>query len=87
MDEFAAALRSRFAAVTAALGDALADGDDYLASVRCGEMESLRRMAEDNGVSLPDVDVPCAREADAVPAQGGCVVTQPAGPSAVHSRS
>jgi hypothetical protein len=54
MSEFAAELRQRFLAAQAALRAAREGGDEYAADVRSGELESLRRLADEHGVQLDD---------------------------------
>lgn len=52
MDEFTTQISARISATRTALDDARRDGDDYRASVREGELESLRLLASSNGVAL-----------------------------------
>lgn len=49
MTEFLAEIAGRMAAAQRSLEQARADGDDYLISVRLGEIESLQRLRDDHG--------------------------------------
>jgi hypothetical protein len=53
MSEFASEMTDRVVAARTSLADAEAAGDDYLAGVRVGELESLARVAADHGVEVP----------------------------------
>ncbi|MEO7447538.1 MAG: hypothetical protein ABI336_04630 [Humibacillus sp.] len=56
MTEFVEQIRLR---VTDALGDlaqARAAGDDYRVQVHTGELESFARLADENGVSVPELE-------------------------------
>ena len=55
MDEFTHQISARVSAARRALQQALADGDDYLVGVREGELDSLARLAESNGVTVVDL--------------------------------
>ena len=55
MDEFTQQISARVSAARLALQQALADGDDYLVGVREGELDSLARLAESNGVTVVDL--------------------------------
>ena len=55
MDEFTQQISARVSAARQALKQALADGDDYLVGVREGELDSLTRLADSNGVTLIDL--------------------------------
>lgn len=55
MDEFTQQISARVSAAHLALQQALADGDDYLVGVREGELDSLARLAESNGVTVVDL--------------------------------
>lgn len=48
MSEFQQEIKVRLESATASLAEAQRDGDDYLAQVRLGEIESLRRLAAEN---------------------------------------
>ncbi len=61
MSEFATELAGRAQEAVASLREAAADGDDYLVEVRVGELQSLARLAEDNGVELPAATEELAR--------------------------
>jgi len=52
MGNFVAELRRRAASATDSLAAARAAGDDYLVSVRLGELSELHRLAADHGVDL-----------------------------------
>jgi len=56
MDEFTREIRLRIDEATASLEQAREEGDEYLAEVRTGELESLGQLARAHGVSveLPD---------------------------------
>ncbi|HEU4674931.1 MAG TPA: hypothetical protein VFS29_03020 [Motilibacteraceae bacterium] len=56
MGEFIAQLRQRVVDARAALEQAQAEGDDYAASVRLGELESLRQLAASHGVAVGTLD-------------------------------
>lgn len=55
MDEFTQQISARVGAAHRALQQALADGDDYLVGVREGELDSLTRLADSNGVTVVDL--------------------------------
>ena len=66
MDEFTREIRLRIDEATASLEQAREDGDEYLAEVRTGELESLGQLARAHGVevSLPDqVDLTASQPA------------------------
>jgi hypothetical protein len=48
MSEFQQEIQIRLESATASLAEAERDGDDYLAQVRLGEIESLQRLAAEN---------------------------------------
>jgi hypothetical protein len=48
MSEFQQEIESRLETATRSLAEAERDGDDYLAQVRLGEIESLRRLAQEH---------------------------------------
>lgn len=52
--QFASDLRSRVAAAQRAYDEAERDSDHYAMDVRSGELASLRRLADENGVVLDD---------------------------------
>ncbi|WP_350275883.1 hypothetical protein [Kribbella sp. HUAS MG21] len=52
--EFAAELRHRVRVAIRALDAAQVEGDGYAVDIRAGELESLRRIARENGVTLDD---------------------------------
>ena len=56
MDEFTREIRLRIDEAAASLQQATEDGDEYLAEVRTGELESLGQLARAHGVvvDLPD---------------------------------
>ena len=49
MSEFAQEIRTRLESATQSLAEAERDGDDYLAQIRLGEIESLQRLAAEHG--------------------------------------
>lgn len=57
MTEFQAQIRGRIREAVASLEAARDEGDDYMVDVRTGELESLRRVATDHDVSVPEVAV------------------------------
>ena len=48
MSEFHEEIEGRLASAASSLAEAQRDGDDYLVQVRQGEIESLRRLAEEH---------------------------------------
>ncbi len=56
MTEFGSQIRTRIAQTRSSLGEAAADQDDFLVEVRLGELETLARLAAENGVSVEGVD-------------------------------
>jgi hypothetical protein len=48
MSEFQQELQIRLESASQSLAEAERDGDDYLAQVRLGEIESLRRLAQEH---------------------------------------
>lgn len=54
MSEFRTELRQRFRRAQAALRAARATGDEYAADVHIGEIDSLRRLAQEHDVTLDD---------------------------------
>ena len=55
MNEFAHEMTARVDEASTSLAEAQLAGDDYLVEVRLGELESLARVAQDNGLELPTV--------------------------------
>jgi hypothetical protein len=49
MSEFQQEIQIRLDTATRSLEEAQRDGDDYLAQIRLGEIESLHRLAEEHG--------------------------------------
>jgi hypothetical protein len=49
MSEFQQEIQIRLESATQSLAEAQRDGDDYLAQVRLGEIESLTRLAQEHG--------------------------------------
>ena len=49
MSEFQQEIQIRLDTATQSLEEAQRDGDDYLAQVRLGEIESLHRLADEHG--------------------------------------
>ena len=60
-DVFAHEMTARVDEASTSLAEAHLAGDDYLVEVRLGELESLARVAEDNGLHLPTVADTLAR--------------------------
>lgn len=61
MDEFSRELRMRIDEATATIEEARAEGDEFLAEMKTGELESLGHLARAHGVAveLPDaVELP-----------------------------
>lgn len=54
MSEFRTELRQRFVRAQAALRAAHDAGDEYAADVHTGEIDSLRRLADEHDVTLDD---------------------------------
>ena len=54
MTQFESEIQDRLAETRASLDEAVAEGDDYLAEVRVGELQSLARLAGANGVDVPE---------------------------------
>jgi len=61
MNEFAHEMTARVDEASTSLAEAQLAGDDYLVEVRLGELESLARVAQDNGLELPTVAATLAR--------------------------
>ncbi len=55
MTQFDATINDRICQTRRALDDARTAGDDYLADVHLGELESLARMAADHGIHVDGV--------------------------------
>lgn len=53
MNAFAAAMAERVAEAQTSLQQARRSGDDYLASIRLGELESLAWLARDHDLHVP----------------------------------
>mgnify|MGYP003473569336 CR=1 FL=1 len=75
MRELAHRIKERVRAATAAIRTAEESGDDFAAQVYRGELDSLRRIAQRHGLSLPDQTsgpaqpTPGSSQPDAAPAQ------------------
>jgi hypothetical protein len=54
MSEFQTELRRRYSRAQAALRTAQETGDEYGADVHSGEIDSLRRLADEHDVTLDD---------------------------------
>lgn len=52
MSELSRNLRKRVAEATTSLNDASHQGDDFLASVRVGELEDLERLAAEHDIEI-----------------------------------
>ena len=50
MSEFQQEIEIRLESATRSLAEAQSEGDDYLVSIRLGEIESLQRLAEESAV-------------------------------------
>lgn len=48
MSEFQQEIQTRLESATRSLAEAEIEGDDYLAQIRLGEIESLRRLADEH---------------------------------------
>jgi hypothetical protein len=48
MSEFHQEIQARILSATASLDEARSEGDDYLAQIRLGELESLERLAAEH---------------------------------------
>jgi hypothetical protein len=72
MNEFANEVSGRVVEARRSLAEALATGDDYLVGVRVGELDSLTRLAFENGVDVTRLteDVSPHRDLDDVPLPG-----------------
>jgi hypothetical protein len=68
--QFDATISSRILEARTALDEALVDGDDYLADIRLGELESLARVAAEHGVQVEGVAETLARHGLSTPAAG-----------------
>jgi pyruvate/2-oxoglutarate dehydrogenase complex dihydrolipoamide acyltransferase (E2) component len=72
MDEFTREIRLRVDEASASLEVARAEGDEFLADVHTGELESLGHLAREHGVevSMPEAIGPAGRpvEIDLTPA-------------------
>ena len=51
MSEFQHEIEIRLESATRSLEEARRDGDDYLAQVRLGEIESLHRLAQEHAIA------------------------------------
>ncbi|MGI8717900.1 MAG: hypothetical protein ACR2JN_08745 [Lapillicoccus sp.] len=56
MTEFQSELTDRARSALQQLAQAREAGDDYLAHVRVGELESIARLAAEHDVDLPELD-------------------------------
>lgn len=56
MTEFQTELRDRAREALRSLAEAREAGDDYSADVHTGDLESIQRLADDNGVRLPELE-------------------------------
>lgn len=56
MADFHSEIRRRVADAQSSLAEARATGDDYLADVRLGEIQSLARLAAEHEVTLDGVE-------------------------------
>ena len=58
MTELTRQIEHRMASAMERLDSASRAQDDYLVEVTLGEIESLRRTARENGLVIPDADLP-----------------------------
>jgi hypothetical protein len=56
MTEFLTQLRDRAKEALKALEEAREAGDDYSVDIRTGELESIKRLADEHDVRLPELD-------------------------------
>jgi len=56
MTEFLTQLRDRAMEALKALEEAREAGDDYSVDIRTGELESIKRLADEHDVRLPELD-------------------------------
>jgi len=56
MTEFLTQLRDRAREALKALEEAREAGDDYSVDIRTGELESIKRLADEHDVRLPELD-------------------------------
>jgi hypothetical protein len=56
MTEFPTQLRDRAREALKALEEAREAGDDYSVDIRTGELESIKRLADEHDVRLPELD-------------------------------
>lgn len=64
MREFVSEVSERVVEARRSLAEADATGDDYLAGVRLGELESLARLAAEHDVEVPGLSEDVARRLD-----------------------
>lgn len=55
MTELSDQIRQRALDALASLREARASGDDYLAQVREAELETLARLADEHGLTIPEL--------------------------------
>ena len=70
MTEFHNEIRRRAHEAQTSLADARATGDDYLAGIRLGEIQSLARIAAEHGLVLEGVEESLAAYGLPTPAPG-----------------
>lgn len=70
MTQFDATINDRISQTTRALDEARSTGDDYLAEVRLGELESLARVAAEHGIRVEGLDETLAAHGLATPSVG-----------------
>ena len=70
MTEFHTEIQRRALEARQSLAEARAAGDDYLAGIRLGEMQSLARIAAEHGVALEGVAESLAAHGLPTPAAG-----------------
>jgi hypothetical protein len=56
LTEFVDQMRQRVSDALSDLADATAAGDEYRIRVHTGELESFARLAEENGIRVPELE-------------------------------
>lgn len=82
MRQFDATISNRILEARQAIEEARTDGDDYLADIRVGELESLVRVAADHGIRVEGVEETLARYGLPTPAVGTPTVVDVRGTAA-----
>jgi hypothetical protein len=68
--QFHSEIRSRIEQARTSLGEASAARDDYLLEIRLGELETLVRLAAENGVAVEGIDETFAAHGRTTPPLG-----------------